>query len=45
MLDDIQRLQDDSHLAELLFHYADAGKPDRQVWQNRVMVIEGVEPR
>lgn len=45
MFDDIQRLQDDGQLANLLFHFADAGKADRYAWQNRVMAIEGVNPK
>jgi hypothetical protein len=32
-------------LCDLLRHYADLGKPDRQVWQDRVMDLNGMVGR
>jgi hypothetical protein len=44
MLDDIQRLRSNPSLLQLLSHYADLGKEDREVWQKRLMQLDGVEP-
>src|SRR6476660_6732607 len=44
MLDDFQRLRENSRLLELLAHYANLGKQDRSVWQQRLMDMEGIEP-
>jgi hypothetical protein len=45
MLDDLQRLRETEALARLLAHYADLGAADREAWQDRVMDLDGVEPR
>lgn len=45
MVDDVDRLSGDARLAELLAHYANLGKPDRNVWQHRVMEMEGLEQK
>ena len=45
MLDDLQRLRENPRLVELLDHYADLGKKDRSVWQQRLMEMEGIEPK
>src|SRR5271168_3369281 len=44
MLDDIQRLRSNPNLLQLLSHYADLGKENREAWQNRLKQMEGVEP-
>lgn len=45
MLDDAQRLRDNPHLLFLLSHYAQQGTEDRATWRDRLMQMEGVEPR
>jgi hypothetical protein len=45
LLDDLQRLREKEALARLLAHYADLGAADREAWQDRLMHLEGVEPR
>jgi hypothetical protein len=45
MFDELERLDEDSELLGLLAHYAEAGAADREAWQDRVMQVEGVEPR
>lgn len=45
MFDELDRLRDVKELFALLAHYQLAGAADRQAWQDRVAVIEGVEPR
>jgi hypothetical protein len=45
MLDEIDRLRCVDSLKCLLMHYAHLGVPDRKMWQNRLMAVEGVEPR
>lgn len=44
MLDEMAHLRSSPHLGELLCHYANLGEADRQIWQNRLMQLEGVEP-
>jgi hypothetical protein len=44
MLDDIHRLRSSPNLLQLLSHYADLGKENREIWQNRLKQMEGVEP-
>ena len=44
MFDDFQRLRSSPNLLQLLSHYADLGKENREVWQNRLMQLDGVEP-
>jgi hypothetical protein len=43
--DDLQRLRENEALARLLAHYAGLGAADREAWQDRLMDLDGVEPR
>lgn len=43
MFDELDRLRSNPRLVELLSHYARLGEPDREVWQDRLMTMEGVE--
>jgi hypothetical protein len=45
MFDELERLRDVRELFELLTHYQELGAADRQVWQDRLTELEGVEPR
>lgn len=45
MFEELDRLRGDDRLAQLLAHYAEAGKVDRHTWRDRVMEMPGVEPR
>lgn len=45
MFDELDRLREHEHLYRLLDHYAQHGQADREAWQDRVMELEGVEPR
>jgi hypothetical protein len=45
MFDDSLRLQDNPHLLSLLSHYAQQGAEDRATWRNRLMGMDGVEPK
>ena len=45
MLDDSLRLRENPHLLALLANYATQGIEDRSTWRDRVMQMEGVEPR
>jgi hypothetical protein len=45
MFDDSQRLRDNPQLLFLLSHYAQLGNEDRATWRDRLMQIEGVEPK
>jgi hypothetical protein len=45
MLDDLERLHEVPSLRALLSHYAILGKEDRQVWQDRVMELDGAGKR
>jgi hypothetical protein len=45
MFDELERLRDSKALFELLTHYAELGAADRQVWQDRLVEMEGLEPR
>ena len=45
MLDDSLRLQENPHLLALLTHYAQQGSEDRARWRDRLMQMEGVEPK
>jgi hypothetical protein len=38
-------LRQSKTLARLLTHYADLGAADREAWQDRLMDLEGAEPR
>ncbi len=45
MFDELERLRGVKELFALLQHYQQAGEADRQAWQDRVVELEGVEPR
>ncbi len=45
MFDFAVRLRENAHLLALLSHYAQMGSEDRMAWQNRLMQMEGVEPK
>lgn len=45
MFDDTQRLRDNPHLAKLLSHYALLGANERASWQDRLMQMEGIDPK
>ena len=45
MFDFSARLRDDARLLTLLAHYAHAGSVDRTAWQDRLMAMDGVEPK
>jgi hypothetical protein len=45
MLDESQRLRENPHLLSLLSHYAQQGSEDRATWRDRLMQMEGVEPK
>ena len=45
MFDELQRLRDVKELFDLLAHYHELAAADRQVWQDRLAEMDGVEPR
>jgi hypothetical protein len=45
MFDEMELLESGTELQVLLAHYGDLGKEDRQVWQDRLMELEGVSLR
>ena len=45
MFDDSLRLQENPHLLALLSHYAQLGTEDRAAWRDRLMQMEGAEPK
>lgn len=45
MFDELERLRGVKELLALLRHYRQAGEADRQAWQDRLIEMEGVEPR
>jgi len=45
MLDFPKRLRDNTQLLALLSHYGQLGAEDRTVWQDRLMEMEGVDPK
>ncbi len=45
MLDESQRLRENPQLLSLLSHYAQMGAEDRATWRDRVMQMEGMEPK
>jgi len=45
MFDELERLRDVKELFDLLTHYQQLGSADRQVWQDRLADLAGVEPR
>jgi hypothetical protein len=44
-VEELDRLRDISGLCALLQHYVTLSKPDRQLWQDRLMTLDGVEDR
>ena len=44
MLEDLDHLRNDRHLMQLLSHYASLGAEDREIWQGRLMFMQGVKP-
>jgi hypothetical protein len=45
MFDELERLRDVKELFDLLTHYQQLGAADREVWQDRLAEMDGVEPR
>jgi hypothetical protein len=45
MIDELDLFRTDMALQRLLGHYAEAGATQPEAWQDRVMHLEGVEPR
>jgi hypothetical protein len=45
MFDELEWLRGSPELQRLLGHYAEAAVTDREAWQDRLMHLEGVEPR
>jgi hypothetical protein len=45
MFDEMDRLRDMKALSALLAYYAELARPDRQVWQDRIQELHGVEAR
>ncbi len=45
MLDFPKRLKENPQLLALLSHYAQLGSEDRTLWQDRLMHLEGVDPK
>jgi hypothetical protein len=45
MFDELEYLRASESLRRLLAHYAQMGTSDREVWQDRLMQLDGVEPR
>lgn len=45
MFDEMERLRDVKELAALLRHYQQVGEADREVWQDRLDELDGVEAR
>jgi hypothetical protein len=45
MFDEMERLRDVKELFDLLTHYQQLGASGREVWQDRLAGMEGVEPR
>jgi hypothetical protein len=41
VFDELQMLRGDPVLCQLLDHYAQLGRPDRTVWQDRLMEMDG----
>jgi hypothetical protein len=45
MFDESMRLRENPRLFALLSHYAQQGTEDRATWRDRVMQMEGIEPK
>ena len=44
MLDDLDHLRTHLPLRQLLTHYVHLAEPDREVWQDRLSSMDGMEP-
>jgi hypothetical protein len=45
MFDDLVRLRTSEPLRQLLAHYGQLAEPNRDVWQDRLMAMDGIEAR
>jgi hypothetical protein len=45
MFDEMERLREGKGLRRLLTHYAELAAPDRSVWQDRLLALEGADAR
>jgi hypothetical protein len=45
MFDDLERLRTSEPLRQLLAHYGQLAEPNRDVWQDRLMAMDGIEAR
>jgi hypothetical protein len=45
LLDFARRLKENAQLLALLSHYAQLGSEDRMIWQDRLMQLEGADPK
>jgi hypothetical protein len=45
MFDELDHLRQSAELLRLLTHYAELGAADREVWHDRLMRMDGLEPR
>ena len=45
MFDFSRRLRENAHLLSLLTHYAQLGSGDRTTWQDRLMEMDGADPK
>jgi hypothetical protein len=45
MINELEHLRASTNLFDLLTHYATLARPDRHVWHDRKMQIEGHDPR
>jgi hypothetical protein len=45
MFDEIQRLRETPELFQLLSSYASAGVADPEAWQDRIIVLDGADPK
>jgi hypothetical protein len=43
MLNDLERLRTNPRLRQLLAHYADLAQAGREIWQDRLMTVDGVD--
>jgi hypothetical protein len=44
MFDEFQRLREDYQLFRLLTHYVQGNTVDREIWQDRLMQLDGARP-
>jgi len=45
MIEELERLRRVKELCDLLAHYGDLGRADRETWQDRLSTLEGTEAR